>query len=581
MSVNNNNSNNLAESLIKKMTNIWTDISIDENGYEYRYPGSRKEVDKSKKILEQIKKLNITDKSIIKRIKNIEEKIELRDHKYPKYKSKVISAIIFFMIIACGLYIVATTDTYNFTEFEYDPDLFETNTSCDLVWSVDENEPENKNIKTKIRLKKGAKLTPIAQIDNEWIQVSTLKGQIGFVKFTSLAGSNKVKSVKKLWAYKKVGDDKTDTISAGKVLTVLDRKTQKVNYRTNNYLKVKLDDGKFRWVIEENLRYLIFESIPEINPEFEFKTNYSTIKNKVIGDSISGIEKQYGKVTSLFNKNNEKQVFLKHLTVYKNDRHYDGVVVTINSDNLADSLFFIEEGSTSGIKLPLLKQIRGIEPTRIFNYSFYINNIPELNWWDSFRNYYGWITRSIAWVIKMGIIAFILFLFYSLGRILAAPFMQLTAYTTILSNGKVKFVNYLLLFAFTYMLYLYTVLITDQWFFIGILAVGTVQYWYSMHSFTIDYDRCPSCFTMFTAMDLGTTQDGISKHTSTSKEDHYVGTNTTKRGNTTYHTRNYVRLTKRTTDVYQNYTDNRGCLMCGHEWGIKMAKKIGSSSKYD
>ncbi|PLX04602.1 MAG: hypothetical protein C0595_02570 [Marinilabiliales bacterium] len=582
MSDNLNDHNAKAKLLYEKIYNLWSHVGINDDGEEYRYPNSRSEVKKSKKILKKIHKLDVDDDYVIEWIEYIEETVKTADTKYPKYKDNIITALVFCLLSIVGIGILVSINTYKYPEIKYNPEWFVTTKSTDLLWNTVENKEDDVDIKTKVRIPKGSKLKPIALLNNKWFQVETSDGQRGFVPFEFLKGSDKVKAKKTVWTFKKIGGDRIDTIQAGTLAKVISRKTEKLRYKTESFLKVKLDDGRTRWVVEKNFNTLIFDSIPELNPEYNFETTNKAIHKNIIGDSLEGIEKKYGPATSYFKTKNNYQAYFKHLYVYSGKNKYRGLIVNINENNVADSSRLLHRtGRNFYAKLPLVSQLRGLEITKAFNYQFYLDNIPKMQWWEDFKAYSGWFTRLIAWAIKVGLFGLFLLLFYSMGRLIAGPFMQFFSYTRFLGNSSVKFVNFMIILIITYLLYLYIVLVADQWFFIGILAVGVAYYWYGMHSYTLTMDRCPSCHTIYSAIDMGTTEDGTSKSTSTQKVDEYVGTSVSYSGSTRVNQRNYIRWNKRTTDVYRNYTRNRMCKTCYHEWGVQMAEKIGSSTSYD
>lgn len=577
-----NNINQKADDLLQEIFNTWSQINTDDNGLEHRYPASRKEINKTKKLLKKLHALDVNDSNLNESIGNIEEIITTAESNLPKYKENVITALIFSLIGIIALGFLVSINTYEYPEIKYNPDWFVTVKSTDLVWKPNSDKEEQGDIISKVRIPKGTTLKPIAQIGNYWFQVETSDGQRGFIPYTLLKGGEKVKAKKTAWTFKKIGGDIIDTIRPGTIVKVISRKTEKLRYKTENFLKVKLKDGRIRWVVDSYFHKMVFDSIPEINPDYIFPTTIETLQKNIIGDSLSVIENKYGPATSIFKTKKSQQLYYRHLRVFNGKYNHKGIIVLFNENDAADSIKYLDNGRGHFYnKIPLVKQLRGLELTKIFNYSFYVDNIPKLQWWEDFRNYSGWFTQSMAWVIKMGIFALLLFLFFSMGRMIAGPFMQIFTYTKLFGNSTVLTINFIIILLITYLLYVYIILIADQWFFIGLLAFGTTYFWYSIHSSTVEFDRCPACYTMYAAIDMGTTQDGISKTVSTEKVDHYVGTSVSHSGYNKVYTKNYLRLTKRTTDVYQNYTENRICKRCYHEWGVKLAKKIGSSSKYD
>ncbi len=582
MSDNLNDPNSKAKLLYEKIYNLWSHVGINDDGEEYRYPNSRSEVKKSKKILKKIHKLDVDDDYTKEWIDYIEKTVNTADTKYPKYKENIITALIFSLLGIVGIGFLISIDTYKYPEIKYNPEWFVTTKSTDLLWNTEDPKEDELNIKTKVHLPKGSKLKPIAQLNKEWFQVESSDGQRGFVPFTILKGADKAKSKKTVWTFKKIGGKRVDTIPANTMVKVIGREETKLSYKTEKFLKVKLDDGSVRWVLENNFQTLIFDSIPQLNPDYKFSTTEKAIQQNIIGDSLKNIEEKYGPATSYLKTKNTYQAYFKQLHVFGNKNKYVGLLVILNTNNVADSTRLMHRrGRHFYDKIILIKQLKDLEITRIFNYTFYLDNIPKMQWWQNFKDYSGWFTRSIAWIIKMGIYSILLILFFSMGRMIAGPFMQIFSYTRFLGNTAVKIVNFVIIILFTYLLYLYAVLVAEQWFFIGILAFGTAYLFYSAHSSTLDYERCPACHTMYAAIDMGTSKDGVSKFSSTAKVNDYVGTTVSYSGNTQINTKHYLTRNKRTINTYQNYSDYRSCKTCYHEWTVHRSEKIGESVSYD
>ncbi len=65
--------NKRAQEQLGKIFSLWSDISKDEDGDELRQPASEDEVRKSREILNKISQMDISNKELIQRYKELNE----------------------------------------------------------------------------------------------------------------------------------------------------------------------------------------------------------------------------------------------------------------------------------------------------------------------------------------------------------------------------------------------------------------------------------------------------------------------------------------------------------------------------
>ena len=228
--------------------------------------------------MRKVYSLKVSEQDVLQRIKELDDVIDSTDAAFPKYKGKIIRAIIFSLVFIAGLYFYLTRNTYETPEINYEKEWFVTKKGGYLLWDAFISDKDLPEVKQKIYIKKGTQLTPIAQIGH-WVQAETEGGQRGLLDPLFLIGSKFVISKPGAKVFMKIGSEKMDTIPVGTKGVIIDRQTNKDHVIWDRYLKIKFDDGKIRWVHDYDVRQLMIESLPEIEQLFYHTTTQACYKN--------------------------------------------------------------------------------------------------------------------------------------------------------------------------------------------------------------------------------------------------------------------------------------------------------------
>ncbi len=562
--------------LLEEVFMLWTEISYHDEA-EYRSPKNWKEIRASRALLKKANMMTVEDDQLLARIEELEDVLNSAEKKIPNHSSRVIASLIFSVVILLGLVFLLSWNTFELKEVSYDAEWFTTGQNGNLFWTTLDDKEEQKAITRKIYLPRNTKLEPLGRKGKSWIQVKTPNGDFGFIDFKLLNGSKHRKAKAGARIFMKIGAEKEDTLTSGSMVTVLERKTQKVNYGSIDYIKIKLADGKVRWARDKQFEELIFEGIPKLNPDYFIATTIATARKQILGKTKEAVEKRYGIASSFFQTQKTDQAYYAQLVVTDtNNRQRKGLIVNFNKNDTAFNLNYIDEGESRFYnKFPLMNFVRSQEYNKTMAYHYYLPDQPLIKWWTEFKTS-NWLTKIIYWVLGIVYLTLCLFIFYSLARQLVSPLMQVFTYNRVFANGFVKFVNFLLMFLATYMFFLFAVTIMDIWFLPLIAFLGTVIFWYIIHSHFVEYDRCPSCHTMYSALDKGSTKTGKSKSTSYEHKEKDLGYRSRIEGNIEYREHHYQTWSEKTTDIYQHSLDHRSCALCGYEWDIALSEKIDS-----
>ena len=550
--------------ILEKIYGSWSDISV-EDGEEYRKPDSKSEIKKSRTMLSEAKSLHAIDNDVKNRIVELEGVLDSMGDAFPNYWWRIIVSL----IISVGFF-VALFYQLNNTEvvapsFDFDQEWFTTNKTGYLLPKPFLKDDKVKELKNKIQLIKGTELTPIATMGSRWIQVKTADNQIGFVDHKILKGSRYVVSKSYTKGYKKVGGKEFDSINGGLKFDVLEAKAKNEKFGNQWFFKVKLENGKMRWIKEFQLRFLIHDSLPRISQSRDFFTNKEVIEANVIGKPLTEIELRYGPAASHLNIDGDNRAYFRDLIIVDSDTHHYHNSLVLDDSNIVTQIAYGGKGITRFYDIfPFLNFVRGLELDRTSNSSYYVQETKyEFTWGEKFKEK-NWFTWIIYWIAKILFAFAALFFLFSIPRIVVNPILQFFTFTRYFHNGIVAMVDAVIIIIASYFYFLSTILMMEQWVIpiIGFILVTSILV--RRHLSNIWYNRCPACLTMYSAIDEGSTHTG--RDTSIS-----WGTWTKDKGKTetsttiTHHTE--TRSTKTTTHV-DHYLDHRMCARCYYEWDV-------------
>lgn len=571
----------------EKLANIYTSWSSVryEGDDEFRSPDSRKEIRISRALIEEVRELNVEEQDVIDRTDELEEVVDSIDSTIPDNRGKMIRSIIFSLLIILGLVFISNYNTFKSPEFEYNKEWFVTNKGGDMFLKGSISDVEMPDIKQKIYLRKNTQLKPIARIGTEWFQVETKDGQRGFIKNTLLKGMRFAEAKSKVNVFKKVGDKKYDTITKGTKVTVLESKKWRVYSNTVLYVKIRLENGRVKWAVDSKFNYPIYTDIPDINTSFFYRTNLDKANENILGKSITEIEKRYGPASSILKVRDTIRAYFKHLVIVNERKNHKGVAIILNDSLVAQAIEINEYGKGRFYNIfPLVNTIRNFETNKIFNYSFYTDNEIKLQWWQDFRDI-NWITGIIAWIVKWLLRAIIFILIFLIPWAVASPIINSFAFSTRFSNDTLKLYAYLFYLPFSYVFFTFMILIMDQWLIPALITLLDLGMWSTFYIMNLEYNRCPNCNTMHSALDKGTTFKGQSSSSTWGTYDVDKGTTrkTTSLGEgrtLTTTTQHYERREKKTTTTVRRYLDHRTCFRCGYAWDISRTETDEHTAHY-
>lgn len=551
---------------LEEIFSLWSYINI-QDGNEFRSPADKKEIKKSRVLMSEVKSLGCSEKDVLERIEELESIINSTDAVFPKYKRKIIRAIIFSLVFMIGLYFFLTKSTYETPEINYEEEWFVTKKGGYLLWDAFISDKELPKVKQKIYLNKGTQLSPIAQIGN-WVQVETEDGQRGLVDPLILNGSKYVVSNPKAKIFREMGSDKIDTIAAGTTGIIIDHYTNKDQALWDTFLKIKFEDGKIRWAHDYDFKQLMMITLPEIEQLYYHTTNASMLQKLAMGKQLSEFEKHYGPATSVLKVNGKYQAFFKHIFVMDEGELYEGIMVNLDYDNVVLTIEYITNGRERTYEnFPLVNVLRDAEIQKGGRHSLYRNEAFKLQWWEDFKDM-NWFTMIIGWIVWFILLVSAVFLYFSIPRIIITPITQIFTYNKIFTNGKVMLINALVLFIVYYLFFVLSILMMDQWLVPAIGSVALYFFWFLRLSKNVLYNRCALCNVMYSALDKGSTFTGRKTNVTWGTWEKDKGTSSYVSGNTKHITHHSEIRDTKTTEHVDSYLDHRICTLCGYDWDV-------------
>ncbi len=569
---NSGDSNEKVFEILEKIYHSWTSVThIDD--IEYRNPGSRRQIRKSKRRLKEAKALNPTDPEITERIKEMEAVMEDAKAVIPRYTFRIaVSLVLSLSIIALFIYSV---ELYKMQpkSMDYEPGNWVTEKSG-YITPVGFTKPEDMpEVGPKTYVPAGTQVKPLAEMGSQWVLVEIPSGQRGFLYFRLLKGYREVEAKEGAVVTQRRGAEKGDTLQQGTQALVVDYYTDKSSVVWVDYLKLRLPDGSVAWGKERQFERPFMKDLPEINQLFNYQTTPQALEKHAIGKPLQEVEERYGLATGLIRHKGELLAYFRHIIVVKDGTHHDGrLIMELDQDTLVKKIRLPEETETRFYdRIPLVRWMRNFEPGGRMQLGSYYDSDGGIQWWQNFKDIH-WTTRIIGWIIGIIVGLILFFLFYSIPRIVVSPLFQFFMFTRVLGNGMVKLFNFFIFLAAMYLYFVYTVLVMDQWL---IPAIGTIVafiVWWKVHSKNLRYNRCPRCHTMYSAMDKGDTFTGRTRNVTWGTYDVYKGKTESRSSTQSVVTHHYERRDKKDVKVLDHYLDHRTCAVCGYQWDVAVTE---------
>lgn len=573
----NNTNNEKAVEILETIFNSWTSVS-EVDGVEYRSPASWKQIRKSNKLLKEARALNPDEPEVMERIQEIEGVLEDAKNAIPRYRKKVIvSLVLSFIFLGGFIYFLKFSDA-RVDGPDYDPEMW---TAVRNSYITPESfiEPEDMgNVGVKTYVSAGTQVRPLATMGSKWIQVELPDAQRGFIYARHLKGYKNVEANREAVVTSRRGEKEGDTLQPGQEAVILEYFTDKSRSIYIDYIKIQLPDGRIRWAREYEFDRPFMEDLPKIAQLFNYQTTMDVLNNKALGKPLEKVEKRYGPATAIISTNGELLAYFRQIVVVKDRKHYDDVLImNVNSDTMVEGFKLPEKTETHFYdRFPLLNSVRKLEPSRTqIGTLISKDDSGYMQWWQNFKDIH-WTTRILGWIIGIIVGIIIFLLFFSIPRLVINPLFQLFMFTKFLGNWQVKLVNFLIYLAASYFFFLYMTIIMDQWLIPAIGTVLTFVFWWRMYSTKITYNRCPSCNTMYSAIDEGSTFTGRTKHVTWGTYDVYKGTKETS----TTRTKMYERRDKKEVELVDHYLEHRTCSVCGYKWDIQSEETAKKYTKH-
>lgn len=558
-----NKDNQQAFEILDKVYNSWSTVSY-EGDEKYRNPKNKREIRKSKADLKKISSLKITDPEITNRVIELENVLKSYEDAIPGYSLRIIFSLLLSFGILAAFYFLYTANGVH-PDFKYDADKFIIDKEGgELKWASFSNSDKSGKIDQKITLSPGTKVKPIARYGKFFFQIETEGGQRGLIRDISIKMTRYVEAGKKAKIFDQIGAKEKEIIPPGTKGTVIDRVTKGKGIMADRYIKVRLEDGRIKWASDFSFNIIGLKEIPKLNDKYKYSTTRAAAESNIIGKPLSEIENRYGLALSIDKIRGQHQAFFKQLVIVDKEKHFDGILVKFDKNDIAKEIAYTSDGETRWLdSFPYVDKIREYEPGRIQNFLQYDRNRFQPQWWNNLRKY-NLFTGILCFGVDILVWILGIILFIILTRIIVNPILQLFAFPRILGNGLVSILDTIVIFVAAYLAFILLIFIEDGFFFIGVIFFFTTIGMILRNISNINYNRCPSCHTMYSALGEGSTYTGRTTSVTWGTYDVYKGTSETDTTITTH----YEKRSTKTTEDVDHYLDHQMCARCGYNWDV-------------
>jgi len=319
-----------------------------------------------------------------------------------------------------------------------------------------------------------------------------------------------------------------------------------------------------RWALEHDFDLTVSENIPKIHDRFVYSTTKKTAERFIIGKSQEDIENHYGLALFVDKTKGKHRSFFRHLDIVDDERHYKGIFVDFDKNGLGKNITYKDRGETRFLDIfPYVEELREYEPNKIMRFILYDRYRFQPQWWNNFRQY-NMFTGFLCFGVDVLIWIFSIILFILFSRIVVNPILQLFTFTSVLNNGIVILLSTIVIFVAAYLSFILLIFIEDGFFFIGLIFILVLVAMMLRNKSNIQYNRCPSCHTMYSALGEGSTYTG--RTTSVTWGTYNVDKGITGSGSNKI--QHIEQRSKKTTEDVDHYLDHRLCASCGYNWDV-------------
>ena len=399
-------------------------------------------------------------------------------------------------------------------------------------------------------------------------------GEIGYVNLIDIKEAEKIQIYDSIYLNETDNRRSRGKYHKAKSAIILDEAKLSTVY-------LRLDNGYKGYAPLNAIHPIAFDSLPEINQTAKRILHHKVLNQKTYNKKIPEVIETLGPPSGLWFENEKVQngyIFYSYYIIVKDKKRSSklwlpfekGVVV---GDSISKGEKYFSE------RLPLAQTFRkNLNLGTLTDPPLYETQ-NEVSWWEKFQdmNWFTWLLGKIVWLLTIAIV-------FSLPAIVIFPLLILIARIRALNNTMViaSYVILIFVFFYFYMLWLeLQVFYQSSWLALVLCSIfwfiATKRYWS-----LIDYNRCPSCYALYSASDYGTSLVGRIRSKQKVARDVY--SHQTSRdsisSNTKYVTNHYDRHWDDKITTTEKYKDHRHCVECGYDWDVERETQTTKTIKH-
>jgi hypothetical protein len=558
---------------LERIYRSWSDVERD-GGQEARSPGSRWQVRRSRRAL---RRLSPQDPALQERKELLEAAVETADARLRAFSAPLLflglAGTAAALLLLVALY---ATDPFARPDVDWDPADFTLVRPGTLLF---DRGPEDAAapIATPVRVPAGSRVEPLANA-GEWVMVKLASGEIGWLHEEVFAGLERteMREDTELYPGPRYKQGKKEPLARGARGRIL--KLAEHDIGTPMPLpvaRVKFEDGREGWVSRWQCRTNFTVPLPSLNQTYYYVVDAPVLERFARGRTRQELSARFGPETGAWReKDGRWRSYFRGLIVVADGLHRQGVLVEYDEQGQAKAWQVRGKERTRAYeKLPLLAEVRALDPYRWFSSTYYSEG--GRSWWDEFteRNL---ATRALGWVWAVLSTLAGIALLLTFPRILVGPALTLVSSVRQLPKVVVILLDGALLAFAYYLFFLLLVLVMDGIFTPLLLTAPAAFFWVGKHVASLNYHRCPNCGAMYTELAAGSRFVGRVEGTTT-------GTYRVDRG-IREHQGERVHLIeirdKQTVTTVDRFVDTQTCARCGCAWSINRDVLVDSQTSY-
>jgi hypothetical protein len=351
--------------------------------------------------------------------------------------------------------------------------------------------------------------------------------------------------------------------------------------RRNEWLQVETQDGLRGFIAPLGAKSTfagIVGRLPRIDPDFFICTTYENMRAETLGKKLEDVEKRYGPASSILPNGRGKEAYFLHIDSTRKGERFKGMFLVLDANStVVDIQPDAQVKYPRLAKLPLVSLLRNFEFFGVHYRPFYQGTHWLAQGLDALaRKAKGshWSLRFLVRLVQIAIGLLILLLVFLIPCLLAYPFILVILNAPRISNGlAILLIMAINAFCF-YLFFLYREVPDGSWVPLAFLFI-VFSFSTGLVIHTINYNRCPCCHLMGTAVGQGSTLVGETENISVSTYDVYKG----RRESETEKIEMYERRRREKTETFDNFEDHRQCANCGYRWDVSREVKTSETTR--